>query len=1048
MRSQRAGVGLGIALSWFCLSAPLLETTAFASPDADPPTVNITAPANGATVNGPVLVTANADDAVGVVGVQFRLNGANLGAEDTTAPYAAAWNTVAGGNGSQTLTARARDAVGHVTVSSPVTVTVLNTNTPDQIGQWAPLMTWPLVAVHGTLTPTGEVLMWNAWQAPAAAKLWNPNTQTFIQTFTDATLESGVFCAGHTLMSDGRVLVTGGHVGPHDDSAGAEEGIVDTNIFNATLKSWLRVADMNLARWYPTTVPLGDGRVVTLSGQIVPGQWADTPELYDPAANTWTLLSGVDTSDMQTGEYLRAHLLPNGTLYIINPDTGQCRFFNVATQSWTPTGASPAPLGSTVMYQPGKILTSGGGDRAQTNASQTEAAVIDLTQPSPAWRSIAPMSYPRYEHNLTLLADGRVLSVGGSTTLDQNATDGIFVTEQWDPQTELWRSMTPTSDPRMYHSVALLLPDGRLLAAGGGRVGGANDYATAELYSPPYLFKGPRPTITSAPSAADYGETMSIPTPDAAAIASVALIPLGSVTHTIDPNQRYIELSFTKGANALLVESPTNPNVAPPGHYMLFILNANGVPAIAPIIKFPKSGPAEAPLAETFQESGGQVVIEAEHYQAKIPRNGQDWVIERAISGFSKTGYLTSLPNSGTMYNTDYVTKSPEVVYNVNFTTTGTYYVWVRGSGASGNDDSLHAGVDGSGPASADRIGGFPSSWTWKRDTMDGVPATLVVTSPGLHTIHLWIREDGFRIDKLLLRTSSSSTAPSGKGPVESPRTLLVADTTAPAISAVNVSNIADTSATIAWLTDEPATSQVAYGTTTDYGQGNDADSAKVTSHSVPLTGLSPNTLYYYRVLSTDLAGHPAIPVEGTFTTLATSSPAFQESAGQVVIEAEHYDAKLARNGQDWTPVLSPSGYAGAGALQALPNSGVIKDTGYVGASPELIYNVNFTTTGTYYVWIRGSAASGTDDSLHAGLDGTGPASADRLSSFTSSGWVWKRDTMDAAPATLVIATPGSHTICLWMREDGLKVDRILLRTSSSATAPSGGGPAESPRTP
>ena len=110
--------------------------------------------------------------------------------------------------------------------------------------------------------------------------------------------------------------------------------------------------------------------------------------------------------------------------------------------------------------------------------------------------------------------------------------------------------------------------------------------------------------------------------------------------------------------------------------------------------------------------------------------------------------------------------------------------------------------------------------------------------------------------------------------------------------------------------------------------------------------------------------------------------------------------------------------------------------------------NVAFTTPGTYSVWVRGSAANGNDDSLHAGLDGAGPASADRLSSFTSSGWVWKRDTMDGVPATLVITAPGLHTIHLWMREDGLKVDKILLRTSASSSAPSGKGPSESPRVP
>lgn len=175
---------------------------------------------------------------------------------------------------------------------------------------------------------------------------------------------------------------------------------------------------------------------------------------------------------------------------------------------------------------------------------------------------------------------------------------------------------------------------------------------------------------------------------------------------------------------------------------------------------------------------------------------------------------------------------------------------------------------------------------------------------------------------------------------------------------------------------------------------------------------------------------------------------AFQESAGQVVMEAEHFDGTTARSAHDWTLETAKTGFRGTGYMRALPNNGTSINTGYTTTSPELVFNVNFTTTGTYYVWVRGAADSGTDDSCHAGLDGTGPASADRISGLTTTSWVWKRDTMDAVPATLVIATPGLHTIHLWMREDGLRVDRLLLRKSSSSTAPSGTGPAESPRTP
>ena len=173
---------------------------------------------------------------------------------------------------------------------------------------------------------------------------------------------------------------------------------------------------------------------------------------------------------------------------------------------------------------------------------------------------------------------------------------------------------------------------------------------------------------------------------------------------------------------------------------------------------------------------------------------------------------------------------------------------------------------------------------------------------------------------------------------------------------------------------------------------------------------------------------------------------AFQELNGQVVLEAEHYDGNVSASAHTWTLETAKAGFAGTGYVSALPNAGTSINTGYTSTSPQLLFNVNFTSPGTYYVWVRGQADSGSDDSCHAGLDGTGPTSADRIASFSSSGWVWKRDTMDGSPATLVIGTPGPHTIHLWMREDGLRVDKLLLRTNSSSTAPLGAGPAESPR--
>jgi hypothetical protein len=144
-------------------------------------------------------------------------------------------------------------------------------------------------------------------------------------------------------------------------------------------------------------------------------------------------------------------------------------------------------------------------------------------------------------------------------------------------------------NPRLYHSNALLMPDARVLIVGGGRFFGVpddpSDQLTAEYYSPPYLFKGARPTITSAPASATYGSTIPVETPDAAGIAKVSLIKLASVTHGFNHDQRILDLPFSAAGGTLNVQAPANANLAPPGHYMLFILNANGVPSVAAILR-------------------------------------------------------------------------------------------------------------------------------------------------------------------------------------------------------------------------------------------------------------------------------------------------------------------------------------------------------------------------------------------------------------------------------------------------------------------------------
>jgi Domain of unknown function (DUF1929) len=200
------------------------------------------------------------------------------------------------------------------------------------------------------------------------------------------------------------------------------------------------------------------------------------------------------------------------------------------------------------------------------------------------------MAFARTYLNTTLLPDGNVLVTGGGTTT--GATDtahAVLPAELWSPITETWTTLASMSAPRLYHSEALLLPDGRILVSGGGRFNDdtePTDQFSAEFYAPPYLFKGSRPVISSAPSQLSYGQNFTVQTPDAARIGQVSLIRFGSVTHAINMSQRFVPLAFSIGSSSLTITAPVNANLAPPGNYMLFLVDTNGIPSVAAVVHF------------------------------------------------------------------------------------------------------------------------------------------------------------------------------------------------------------------------------------------------------------------------------------------------------------------------------------------------------------------------------------------------------------------------------------------------------------------------------
>ncbi len=473
-----------------------------------------------------------------------------------------------------------------VTMSQAVSVVVSFDHPVNAalVGQWSAPVNWPAqaVAIHANLLPNGKVLTWG--RTVHQPVLWDPTTGSF----GGATEPADLFCSGHTLLADGRILVTGGHSGVDT------KGIVSAQLYDYNTNTWQAAPNMRNGRWYPTALTLATGEVLTISGGDTAGSLNMLPEVWSPGGISgeggWRALTSAESS---VPYFPMMFVAPNGAAYMAGPNQITGYLNTSGAGSWT---AGPSrtfggrDYGSAVMYDAGKILVVGGGTPTAT------AEVIDLNAGGAAvWRSVGSMRVARRQMNATLLADGTVLATGGSNAAGFNTMPSdtrVLGAERWNPATERWDTLARQTHYRLYHSNALLLPDGRVLSVGSGQpaASGLTDDYTGELFSPPYLFKldgtpAARPTYTGAPSAVGYGASFPVTFSSAAPIAKVTWIRLSTVTHATNMNQRMNYLPFTVNGSTLTITAPANANLSPPGHYMLFVVDANGVPSIAKIVR-------------------------------------------------------------------------------------------------------------------------------------------------------------------------------------------------------------------------------------------------------------------------------------------------------------------------------------------------------------------------------------------------------------------------------------------------------------------------------
>lgn len=527
------------------------------------------------------------------------------------------------------------------------------------VGAWDPkLYTWPLIPVHSVLMPDMRIMTYGT---DGIAR----QTGYFIYDIWDinAGLDGGhltlnnvtntdIFCGSQVVLpGGGQVFLAGGD--NWTGTATTNTGNNNSNLFTMSSNVLARANNMNRARWYSGSTVLLNGEVYIQGGS----SGTDRPEVRQ-ANGTFRLLSNTDTSTLDF-MYPRNFIAPdgrvfgydsNGRMYYVNPTgTGTITLSSQFASQYRGSDASAT------MFRPGRILQFGGNSNG--------ALVIDITGGgAPVVTPTQSMSSQRRLVTAAVLPDGKVLATGGSQV--NNELTGVNNSaEIWDPTTGTWRVGPNGQRPRLYHSMSLLLPDARVLVGGGGAPGPVANM-NMEVYLPPYLYdstgaRAMQPRLTSAPAAIDIGETFFVDFTDAASISRVTMVKTASVTHGWNMEQRFVELTFVRDGSRLRIQAPTKAADAPPGFWMIFALNENGVPSTARIVKVNIAAnwnPAITPVLTNPGNRTGQVGVSTSlQLSATDPNNDE---IGYGASGLpagmsinATTGAITGTPTASGNFN-------------------------------------------------------------------------------------------------------------------------------------------------------------------------------------------------------------------------------------------------------------------------------------------------------------------------------------------------------------------------------------------------------------
>ena len=493
------------------------------------------------------------------------------------------------------------------------------------------------IAMHVAHLPNGRI-MYAAGSGFSATHengpfqwgIFNPDTESM----TNHTVNEDLFCMGQAVLTTGRVLCAGGTL-RYDtvDPDGLWKGLPSAFEYDPGSDSLVKVQSMLHGRWYPYCITLDSGRVVTIGGYDEWGCFNRLCEIYDPDSKSWSVKYDPNSSLTYavgacnptapaglptyggSGQgvtppialYPRAIYMPSGLVAIagqsrstrtLNPETGRWVFAGNLAVGRSYGNMALLPLNNDAS-EAGQLLVWGGSN----TSGDTTTTVVELLTPNSgtnnttfSFQQIAPCNIGRRHAPAVYLPDGKLVTFGG-TVFQNRLSDAPHNAEIFDPVARNWTVVGGMTVPKLYHSAATLLFDGRVWLTGNS-ISKSNWELRSEYYVPAY-YNATRPTISSDPAVGNYGETINISTPNAADIEKVSLIRLSSFTHGFDSELRFIWLQIqSKGSNSVTVSAPLNARIAPPGYYMIHVLNSAGVPSRARIIKLPGTASPPPPPGE------------------------------------------------------------------------------------------------------------------------------------------------------------------------------------------------------------------------------------------------------------------------------------------------------------------------------------------------------------------------------------------------------------------------------------------------------------------